>query len=119
MLVISDLGQELLVQSHYLTATPHILFCFIPIFFYVMKTMEVSSPPGTVIGSIEQKWSILTPHFNIKNAAGDVVLKIEGPICTFSICGDVEFKVGFLCLHLKVMDCSLFYHQGVLKESIK
>jgi hypothetical protein len=24
------------------------------------------------------------------------VLKIEGPICTFSICGDVEFKVGFL-----------------------
>ncbi|GFG29964.1 hypothetical protein Cfor_11749 [Coptotermes formosanus] len=53
----------------------------------------MSSPPGTVIGSIEQKWSILTPHFNIKNAAGDVVLKIEGPICTFSICGDVEFKV--------------------------
>lgn len=58
-----------------------------------LQTMEVSSPPGTVIGSIEQEWSILTPQFNIKNAAGDVVLKMEGPICTFSFCGDVEFKV--------------------------
>jgi hypothetical protein len=60
--------------------------------------MEISSPPGNVIGSIQQEWSILTPQFNIKNAAGDVVLKIEGPICTFSLCGDVEFKVGFLAL---------------------
>ncbi|PNF34188.1 Phospholipid scramblase 2 [Cryptotermes secundus] len=58
-----------------------------------LQRMEVSSPPGTVIGSIEQEWSILTPQFNIKNSAGDTVLKIEGPICTFSICGDVEFKV--------------------------
>ncbi|XP_021940952.1 phospholipid scramblase 2 isoform X3 [Zootermopsis nevadensis] len=58
-----------------------------------LQNMEVSSPPGTVIGSIQQEWSILTPQFNIKNAAGDVVLKIEGPICTFSICGDVEFKI--------------------------
>ncbi|XP_069678578.1 phospholipid scramblase 2 isoform X3 [Periplaneta americana] len=58
-----------------------------------LQTMEVSSPPGTLIGSIEQEWSILTPQFVIKNAAGDVVLKIEGPICTFTICGDVEFKI--------------------------
>jgi hypothetical protein len=78
--------------------------------------MEVTSPPGTVIGSIEQEWSILTPQFNIKNAAGDTVLKIEGPICTFSICGDVEFKVCFLCLY--VTDSSLFCCQCVLKESV-
>jgi uncharacterized protein YxjI len=58
-----------------------------------LQNMEVSSPPGTVVGSIQQEWSILTPQFNIKNAAGDTVLKIEGPICTYSICGDVEFKV--------------------------
>jgi hypothetical protein len=32
--------------------------------------MEVSSPPGTVIGSIEQEWNILTTQFNIKNSAG-------------------------------------------------
>jgi hypothetical protein len=75
----------------------------------VVKNMEVSSPPGTVIGSIQQEWSILTPQFNIKNAAGDVVLKIEGPICTFSICGDVEFTVGFLslCHKLWIVTCFL------------
>lgn len=80
--------------------------------------MEVSSPPGTVIGSIEQQWSILTPQFDIKNAAGDVVLKIEGPICTFSICGDVEFKVGFLCLCLEIWTAACFmmrkFIRGVL-----
>lgn len=55
--------------------------------------MEVSSPPGTIIGLIEQKWSIFKPSFDIKNASGDVVLQIEGPFCTMSICGNVEFKV--------------------------
>jgi hypothetical protein len=69
--------------------------------------MEVSSPPGTVIGSIEQEWSILTPQFKIKNSAGDTVLRIEGPICTFSICGDVEFKVGFF-LYILRYECYLF-----------
>jgi len=109
-------GHELHMQSHYLTATSHILISFITVVFYVTKNMEVSSPPGTVIGSIQQEWSILTPQFNIKNAAGDTVLKIEGPICTFSICGDVEFKVGWLCFYLT--DCNLFYWQGVAKGSI-
>jgi hypothetical protein len=77
--------------------------------------MEVSAPPGSVIGSIEQEWSILTPQFNIKNAAGDVVLKIEGPVCTFSICGDVEFKVGFLSLYTKLQIASYF----LSRESIE
>ncbi|GLH02244.1 Phospholipid scramblase [Gryllus bimaculatus] len=58
-----------------------------------LQSMEVSSPPGTVVGRVEQEWSILTPQFRVKNAAGDTVLRIEGPFCTFSICGDVEFKI--------------------------
>lgn len=55
--------------------------------------MEVSAPPGTIIGTIEQEWSIFTPSFSIKTPSGDVVLRIEGPFCTMSFCGDVEFKV--------------------------
>lgn len=51
------------------------------------------SPPGCLVGSVEQDWSILTPLFTIRNAANEEVLKIEGPICRFSMCGDVEFKV--------------------------
>lgn len=60
--------------------------------------MEVTAPPGTVIGSIEQKWSILKPSFVIKNAAGEVVLRIEGPFCTYSICGNVEFDVSVMLI---------------------
>lgn len=56
--------------------------------------MEVMSPPGTVIGTVVQEWSILYPNFKVLNAAGETVLRIEGPLCTFSLCGDVEFKVN-------------------------
>ena len=59
--------------------------------------MEVYAPVGQLIGTVEQEWSILTPQFSIKNEAGDTVLRIEGPLCTFSICGDVEFKVNCFC----------------------
>lgn len=55
--------------------------------------MEVSAPPGQVIGRVEQEWSICYPSFAIKNQNGEKVLRIEGPLCTFSLCGDVEFKV--------------------------
>ncbi|KOB76596.1 Phospholipid scramblase 2 [Operophtera brumata] len=59
-----------------------------------LQTMEVYSPPGTLIGSVEQEWSICKPNYAIKNALGDVVLRIKGPFCTFSMCGDVKFNVG-------------------------
>jgi len=63
-------------------------------FLCCLQEMEVSSPPGTVIGSIEQKWSILYPRFVIKDETGTPVLKIEGPLCPCSCFGsDVEFKV--------------------------
>ena len=56
----------------------------------------MSSPPGTVLGSIHQEWSMCTPiagKFTVRNVGGDVVLRIEGPVCAFSCGGDVEFKV--------------------------
>ena len=37
--------------------------------------------------------SMCEPQFVIKDQDGNVALRIEGPFCTFSICGDVEFKV--------------------------
>ncbi|XP_064552325.1 phospholipid scramblase 2 isoform X1 [Drosophila montana] len=58
-----------------------------------LQTMEVSAPPGNIIGTIEQEWSICSPSFRILNHIGDTVLRIEGPFCTFSLCGDVEFNV--------------------------
>lgn len=61
-----------------------------------LQSMEVSAPPGNVIGRVEQEWSICFPSFAIKNHSGETVLRIEGPMCTFSFCGDVEFKVSFM-----------------------
>ncbi|KAK3922880.1 Phospholipid scramblase 2 [Frankliniella fusca] len=59
-----------------------------------LQSMDVSSPPGNHIGKIEQEWSILKPKFVIKDHNDEVVLRVEGPFCTLSICGsDVEFKV--------------------------
>lgn len=55
--------------------------------------MEVYAPVGTLVGTVQQEWSIFKPKFTIRNAVGDVVLNIEGPCCTMSICGDVDFKV--------------------------
>lgn len=42
---------------------------------------------------MEQTWSICTPEFDIKNESGQTLLKIEGPICRYGLCADVEFKV--------------------------
>lgn len=58
--------------------------------------MEVTAPPGTLVGTVQQEWSLFTPQFSVKDAGGNVVLRIKGPFCTFSFCGDVEFKVIFL-----------------------
>ncbi|KFM72046.1 Phospholipid scramblase 2, partial [Stegodyphus mimosarum] len=79
-------GNEVIHLYRPLRCTSCLCFC-------CLQKMEVMAPPGTVIGYVEQEWSILTPQFRVQNAAGETVLKIEGPICTFSICGDVEFKV--------------------------
>ncbi|MCL4133686.1 UNVERIFIED_CONTAM: hypothetical protein GTU68_048025, partial [Idotea baltica] len=64
--------------------------CFFPC---CLQSIEVTAPPGNVVGSVQQEWSILSPKFSIRNAGGDTVLTIEGPMCTYSFCGDVEFKV--------------------------
>ncbi|XP_065203424.1 phospholipid scramblase 1 [Planococcus citri] len=58
-----------------------------------LQKLQVFSPPGNLVGSVEQTWSICTPEFDVKNESGSTVLKIEGPICRYGICGDVEFKV--------------------------
>lgn len=59
-----------------------------------LQKMFVRTPAGHFIGSIEQLWSICFPRFVIKNALGDIVLRIEGPFCKYSICGNnVEFKI--------------------------
>jgi len=58
-----------------------------------LQSLEVSSPPGTVIGYVDQKWTCIKPKFDIKDGDGNVALVIVGPWCTYSCAGDVVFKV--------------------------
>jgi len=58
-----------------------------------LQSLEVSSPPGTTIGFVDQRWSCIKPKFDIKDGDGNVALTIIGPWCTYSCAGDVEFKI--------------------------
>ncbi|OQR76802.1 phospholipid scramblase 2-like [Tropilaelaps mercedesae] len=58
-----------------------------------LQEMEVQAPPGTVIGYVKQEWSIFFPKFTVRDSQDNVIFRIEGPFCTVSICGDVEFQV--------------------------
>ncbi|XP_071534250.1 phospholipid scramblase 1-like [Panulirus ornatus] len=61
-----------------------------------LQSIEISSPPGTVLGSVHQEWSICTPlagKFTVRNTSDDVVLKIQGPACPVSCGNDINFKI--------------------------
>lgn len=80
--------------------------------------MEVSAPPGTVVGTVQQVWSICCPSFVIKGPHGDIILRIEGPFCTRSICGsDVEFKVKSADGKVKVGKISKQW-SGLIREAL-
>merc|ERR1739848_689421 len=85
---ICDLGENEVIHLYRpLRCTSCLFPCF-------LQVMEVYSPPGNLIGTVEQEWSVCEPKYSVKDTQGNVALTIEGPICTFSICGsDVEFKV--------------------------
>ncbi|GAB0100824.1 hypothetical protein DMENIID0001_169180 [Sergentomyia squamirostris] len=59
-----------------------------------LQTMEVSSPPGNLIGMVNQELSFLTPHFTVKDPTGRTVFRISVPCCLASMCGgDVDFRI--------------------------
>lgn len=65
-------------------------FCCFPC---CLQRMEVFSPPGRLIGTIEQKWSVFKPKFLIKNSKSETVFNIQGPVCKCG-CGSVTFLVN-------------------------
>uniref|UniRef100_A0A182WKA5 Phospholipid scramblase n=1 Tax=Anopheles minimus TaxID=112268 RepID=A0A182WKA5_9DIPT len=58
-----------------------------------LQKLEVSAPPGNVIGTVVQKWSLCRPVFDIRDRNNETVLTIRGPVCQCSLCGDVKFAV--------------------------
>lgn len=56
-------------------------------------SVTVTAPGGQLLGSVVQEFAFLQPRFALKNAAGQTVLKVEGPFCTMSCFGNVPFEV--------------------------
>uniref|UniRef100_A0A0A9WQX4 Phospholipid scramblase n=1 Tax=Lygus hesperus TaxID=30085 RepID=A0A0A9WQX4_LYGHE len=61
--------------------------------FFNVQVMNVYSPPGCLIGSVEQDFTFLYPKYNLKNAAGDSMLLIRGPLVTTGFFSNVDFQV--------------------------
>lgn len=57
-----------------------------------LNSVEISAA-AEVFGRIEQEWTMLYPSYMVKNHNNESVLRIEGPLCTAAIFGDVEFRV--------------------------
>ncbi|XP_055315309.1 phospholipid scramblase 2-like isoform X2 [Sitodiplosis mosellana] len=58
-----------------------------------LQVIEVFSPPGELLGTVEQNWTLCKPDYSVKNHNGETVLRITGPICMLPMCCDVEFKI--------------------------
>ncbi|CAG0899734.1 unnamed protein product [Cyprideis torosa] len=79
------------------------------------RNLEVRAS-GQVMGSVVQNWSVFFPDFSIKDAAGNTVLKIEGPFCTCSCCGDVDFEDRNVDFEVKEIDFELTEVDFEVKE---
>eukprot|EP00092_Neocalanus_flemingeri_P045448 GFUD01050782.1.p1 GENE.GFUD01050782.1~~GFUD01050782.1.p1 ORF type:complete len:228 (+),score=62.49 GFUD01050782.1:104-787(+) len=55
--------------------------------------LEVHSPPGTVIGYVQQEWSFFHPKIMIKDERGEPVFSIDGPCLACNCCSDVDFVI--------------------------
>lgn len=66
--------------------------CMSCLCFCCLQKIEVQSPPGTVIGYIQQDCSFVYPWFSVLNAEEETVLKIKGPCWTCKFC-EAEFEV--------------------------
>jgi uncharacterized protein YxjI len=58
-----------------------------------VQRIEVTLPPGHLVGTVEQDWSFHSQGFSVKNANGEFVLRIQGPCSGVSGWGDVNFDI--------------------------
>ena len=95
MEIVDNMGREII----HLVRPMNCQECCFPC---CLQYLEVQSPRGQVIGTVEQLWNICShPMFSIKNANGDEILKIEEDdselnchlLCGCECCSDIHFLV--------------------------
>ena len=80
--------------------------------------IQVHSPPGTIIGTVEQEWSIFYPKFLIKDESGEPILKIEGPFCGCECCSDVDFVLSSVANGQEVLEDNIQINSNLVSFSL-
>ncbi|XP_065226906.1 phospholipid scramblase 1-like isoform X2 [Planococcus citri] len=60
------------------------------------QMLHVYSPPGNLVGIVEQNFTWFAPSFDIQNEHGQAVLKLSGPVNRTAFFSDVDFKIKSL-----------------------
>ncbi|XP_073958833.1 phospholipid scramblase 2-like isoform X2 [Choristoneura fumiferana] len=84
--VLNEQGVEVMRIIRPYACTTRVLPC-------QLQTMKVYSPPGSLLGTIEQQWSPVKPVYVIKNTEGADLFWLRGPLMTVSLFKDVEFEM--------------------------
>lgn len=58
-----------------------------------LQEMYIEFPPGQRMATIKEKWSCMTPRYEIFDAGDNLIYTIEGECCYCKCCTDVPFKV--------------------------
>ncbi|XP_026730695.1 phospholipid scramblase 2-like isoform X2 [Trichoplusia ni] len=108
--VINSQGAEVMRIHRPYSCTSRVLPC-------QLQRLQVYSPPGQLIGSVEQQWTAIKPTYLVKNDNGDHVFWIRGPYITLSCFRDVQFQivradgaaVGATCKRWQGLTHALFF----------
>ena len=57
-----------------------------------LSNLEITAS-GQIVGKIKQRADCTEPVFSICDASGEEILKVKGPVCVISCCGDIDFEV--------------------------
>ncbi|XP_050357188.1 phospholipid scramblase family member 5-like [Nymphalis io] len=79
-------GKEVMRINRPYACTSRILPC-------QLQRIQVFSPPGTMIGSIEQVWTAVRPEYVVKRENGDRIFWLRGPRVTISCFRDIQFHI--------------------------
>ncbi|CAH0599200.1 unnamed protein product [Chrysodeixis includens] len=108
--VINNLGAEVMRIHRPYSCTSRVLPC-------QLQRLQVYSPPGQLIGSVDQQWTAIKPTYLVKNSTGEHVFWIRGPYITLSCFRDVQFQivradgaaVGATCKRWQGLSHALFF----------
>ncbi|CAG4962227.1 unnamed protein product [Colias eurytheme] len=67
--------------------------CTSRVFPCQLQNVEVFSPPGRKIGTIEQQWAPVRPIYLVRRENGDEAFWLQGPRVTISFFRDIQFRI--------------------------